>query len=796
MSGGQKMPNKINSINKLKKVGSFKDFTTPANLAFSDVNLFYGYNGSGKTTLTRVFQCLNYGVNSLSDNDGELLVDFTGCEIDVKCNSVTASITNFANTTIKDKVKVFNADFVEKNLALKNGRANKLKSVSLGGKNITIQKEITALKDKKAELYNDKKELKAKADLDVAKDNFESLKTTIAGDIRATLVMRNAPEYTKAHFAANYAAYKALATKPAPITKSDCDKAGAFYAAEVKPEIDNKYSAAVENVGTILYLQSYTDIIDLLKTPIKREAAKLKEEVIKWIEEGFVLHTDDHNACKFCGQAMSAEVWTARSAQIQELIKKDDKFEKLENQLSTAKQTIVARIKMLESFSCELVEAHFFTKELFAEYQTARTAFDTALSDFLGAVKTLDGKIADKEKSKDTEIPFDDIEVFNGKVVGLNNAISNVVNAITKNNDAVKASGKLKLAKKEIVINFYIQQNEVKLQRAEVDIVAKTTAYGQAQTDDAKFDTDIKAKESALEDQGEIIKQINQYLEQMLGVGLAFKVVPGSSEYLLERKIDDAVYPAKNLSEGEKNLIAFLYFLVSLESSSAENKKDEIIVIDDPVSSLDSNNLFALQNLVVKTLKAYGQQFFLTHNFYFFAKIRESLMADIKAAGGKPNEKMEIFEIKNNKVTGSTIKKAGKYVRSHISEYMSIMEALHEKLKNADDEKDVATGNLIRRALEVFLCFKDTDKDHTLFYKLQNMARDDVKYQSLLNMGNAFSHTEVGENADFSYAAGKEEIGVLFNFMNKNDPDHFKGFGIRLEEPEASLVDIPVVAEG
>jgi wobble nucleotide-excising tRNase len=303
-----------------------------------------------------------------------------------------------------------------------------------------------------------------------------------------------------------------------------------------------------------------------------------------------------------------------------------------------------------------------------------------------------------------------------------------------------------------------------------------------------KFDESIRAKNAELENQEENIRRINGFLEQMLDVGLAFKIEPGSQEYLLERKISGMPnVPAKNLSEGEKNIVAFLYFLVSLDFSSAENKKDEIIVIDDPVSSLDSNNLFVLQNLVVKTLKAYGQQFFLMHNFYFFAKIRESLKANIKAAGNKV--KMEIFEIKSNKGTGSLIKIAGKYVKSHISEYMSIMEALHEKWKTMEEEKDVATGNLIRRVLEVFLCFKDTDKEHPLFYKLQNMAGDDVKYQSLLNMGNAFSHTEVGENADFSYVAGKEEIGVLFNFMNKNDPEHLNGFGIKLSASAPAVVE-------
>lgn len=50
---------------------------------------------------------------------------------------------------------------------------------------------------------------------------------------------------------------------------------------------------------------------------------------------------------------------------------------------------------------------------------------------------------------------------------------------------------------------------------------------------------------------------------------------------------------ADNLSEGEKNFIAFLYFyhLVYGTDSADGETKDKIVVIDDPVSSMDSGSL-------------------------------------------------------------------------------------------------------------------------------------------------------------------------------------------------------------
>lgn len=46
---------------------------------------------------------------------------------------------------------------------------------------------------------------------------------------------------------------------------------------------------------------------------------------------------------------------------------------------------------------------------------------------------------------------------------------------------------------------------------------------------------------------------------------------------------------AYNLSEGEKSLIAFAYYITRLESLSTEEKSKTILFIDDPVSSLDEN---------------------------------------------------------------------------------------------------------------------------------------------------------------------------------------------------------------
>ncbi|MQT71993.1 AAA family ATPase, partial [Pseudomonas sp. FSL R10-0071] len=64
-------------------------------------------------------------------------------------------------------------------------------------------------------------------------------------------------------------------------------------------------------------------------------------------------------------------------------------------------------------------------------------------------------------------------------------------------------------------------------------------------------------------------------------------------QYRLQRSDESQDKVFKSLSEGEKTLISFLYFLEvcngELDAESTKQKSDRIVVIDDPISSLSHN---------------------------------------------------------------------------------------------------------------------------------------------------------------------------------------------------------------
>ena len=152
----------------------------------------------------------------------------------------------------------------------------------------------------------------------------------------------------------------------------------------------------------------------------------------------------------------------------------------------------------------------------------------------------------------------------------------------------------------------------------------------------------------------EAINNMNQMLRDSGFQGFSIKEHPDyKNQYQIIRE-DGSV--AKELSEGERNFIAFLYFcnLVHGNGSTVDAQKmvtgngenvitdgrdmrDKIVVIDDPVSSMDSSSLFIVSSLVRRMIAIclnnvtlgekqergdyIKQMFILTHNAFFHREI-------------------------------------------------------------------------------------------------------------------------------------------------------------------------------
>lgn len=161
----------------------------------------------------------------------------------------------------------------------------------------------------------------------------------------------------------------------------------------------------------------------------------------------------------------------------------------------------------------------------------------------------------------------------------------------------------------------------------------------------------------------------------------------------------DGADARKTLSEGEYNFISFLYFyhLVYGSLKTEGLNTPRVIVIDDPISSLDSNVMFIITSLAKEIVKdcrdgkhGIQQVFILTHNVYFHKEITflgsRSKWPETKCAYwiiSKTNEQTTISFHTNNPISTS-------------------YELLWNEIRNVGDTPNKNVFNTMRRILEYY----------------------------------------------------------------------------------------------
>lgn len=151
------------------------------------------------------------------------------------------------------------------------------------------------------------------------------------------------------------------------------------------------------------------------------------------------------------------------------------------------------------------------------------------------------------------------------------------------------------------------------------------------------------------------------------------------------------------LSDGEKTALAFAYFLSKFENeiNTPEKIKDSVIVIDDPISSLDDNRLYSTAYLIWRNFEDVKQLIVLSHNFLFL-KFFNSFYCGKSNCLFLDGEKITDLpdELKN-------------FETPYFYMLKTIIDFLDQNNQNINyNEAKRYLPNFIRRVLETFLSFK------------------------------------------------------------------------------------------
>lgn len=136
-----------------------------------------------------------------------------------------------------------------------------------------------------------------------------------------------------------------------------------------------------------------------------------------------------------------------------------------------------------------------------------------------------------------------------------------------------------------------------------------------------KIDTEITALQEKTRNEKILVEKINKKLKLYASFELIHQ--EGSNDYKIKCLRTDKIRSVTELSTGEKNIIAFLYFLNKLEEHNFSSLA-KCIVFDDPMNSNDDLVQYLiieeLQNLA-KEIRDNNRLIILTHNNHFYINI-------------------------------------------------------------------------------------------------------------------------------------------------------------------------------
>ncbi len=209
----------------------------------------------------------------------------------------------------------------------------------------------------------------------------------------------------------------------------------------------------------------------------------------------------------------------------------------------------------------------------------------------------------------------------------------------------------------------------------------------------------------------------------------------GVNQYQIQR--ENGELAESTLSEGEITFITFLYFLQLAKGSTDETTitDDRVLIIDDPISSLDSNVLFVVSTLVkeiIKTVKSESSNIYqvilFTHNVYFHKEV--SFIDGRTKECSKTN--YWILRRLNQSSTIQNYKTKNPIQNSY--------ELLWRELKDRDERSCIAIQNTMRRIVENYFKILGKYGDDDLINKFENPQEKEI-CRSLINWINEGSHT-------------------------------------------------------
>ncbi|WP_314082055.1 AAA family ATPase [uncultured Rothia sp.] len=204
-----------------------------------------------------------------------------------------------------------------------------------------------------------------------------------------------------------------------------------------------------------------------------------------------------------------------------------------------------------------------------------------------------------------------------------------------------------------------------------------------------------------------IIEFINQCLRLAFGEGYIYLEPSDSLEYRVKRKAESGngeliIHPRK-LSVGEQNILSLCYFFATLARDGKlgySMMENQIVVLDDPVSSFDDSNKYGVTSLLgylcqsVLSKASKTKLIIMTHDLSFAANMEKMIKAI-------DDSKLSCLELQKD---SSNVFRKSKF--KDIDRYADMLGIMYDFAVSSQKSAVVPAPNDVRRVWEAFLMFE------------------------------------------------------------------------------------------
>lgn len=689
---------------------------------FSRNNFFYGSNGSGKTTISRVIASV---------------IDFPGCEIKWQGDSEIEAL-------------VYNRDFVDKNFHA----STELKGIfTLGEKDDNVVRQIEEAKKELDELDqgiqkrrillvagddSQGKMSELRAVEDKFDDKFWVLKTKYDSDFQEAF---SGVRGKKAQF------------KNKLVSESKTNNSELCDFDDIKDRAKTVYGTTPQKV-TPFPIITYSELIALESDTILAKKVIGSGDVdiavliqtlgnSDWVKDGQQYLAENGESCPFCQQDLPESFEEKLSTYFDESYENDkDAIKKLGSEYELHSQAITDRIQVIID-----LESEFIDSDKLSSHKSVLVA-NMALNK---------QRIAEKDKESSKIVSLESLE---GTLDVMKVMIDESNDRIKSHNEMVGNLGSEKTRLTGQIWKYIISEADVDCgayDKEKADIEKAIKGLNESITEKQRLrqlkDREISGLEKSITSIQPTVDDINHLLKAYGFVGFSLAVVDQKGYYKIVR--EDGTDARKSLSEGEKTFITFLYFYHLLKGSESESGMTEnrVVVFDDPISSLDSDILFIVSNLIKRLFQDIRdgeghikQIFVLTHNVYFHKEVTYNAK---RPRSGVLQE--ETFWIIRKHNQGAQV---NRYDENPIK---TSYELLWNEMKS-QGRSSLTIQNTLRRILEHYFKILGNTNTDEIINKFD--GKDRVICHSLLSWVNDGSH-----NADDDLYIATDD-GAVENYLD------------------------------